>query len=157
MVINFIPFLQAAIKRHRAYSCNINRLSLVWDRLSTELQTTSSSTSHHECDSTLTHLQRPPNPIPFDGPNKTFINPNEVGMTEDIYGGSIINNRAPASINPKESDLSSVANCQTSLIQTSQNQCYIVVQLNLPNNQQNSQETAYTKYNRMNQPENEIR
>ena len=33
------------------------------------------------------------------------------------------------------------ANCQTSLIQTSQNQCYIVVQLNLPNEAESVPET----------------
>ena len=143
--------MQAGINRHQAYSCNINRLSLIWNRLSTEIQATSSSTSHHECENNYSNV----------GVQEDIEDSNDVYSKScnsancrdfkgplDIYGGSIIGNFATQTLKSgKESDQNGAANCQTSLIQTSQNQCYIVVQLNMPNNPENPLETSNVSRN----------
>ena len=117
---------QRPITRNPRYSCNINRLSLVWDRLSTELQ--SSPNSNHCAQYEKTNIDNQLSPL--------FKADTELGLvqTPSPYGDTItgqftqglMNNAGP----PKPS---SPANCQSTLIQTSQNQCYIVVQLNLDN------------------------
>ena len=64
----------------------------------------------------------------------------------DIYGGSMIGNCAQEIKSTRDSELNSSANCQTSLIQTSQNQCYIVVQLNLPTSPEIVQDGSNLRY-----------
>ena len=87
-------------------------------------------------------MQAPQKVDSIEGCNKSLSNANNEGLLEnlDIYGGSIVGNFAGEMNSAKESKLNSTANCQTSLIQTSQNQCYIVVQLNLPNSPEIVQE-----------------
>ena len=159
-------FQQTPLKRHRAYSCNVNRLSLVWDSLSVEgLAATPSSTLQHGCETTnldLTHLYLPPKSTHIDASarSKSFINTKDRAVAEslNIYGGSIGNaSTATAITRSKESDQSSVLNCQTSLIQTSQNQCYVVVQLNLPNHCQKCQELYSNHYSVINHSDNKKR
>ena len=105
--------------------------------MSTEIQTTSSSTSHHDCENGFGHLGVPGE---LDDNNDiyskstTSANCKEFKGPLDIYGGSVIGNfTTQTGNNGPAMGKDAAANCQTSLIQTSQNQCYIVVQLNLPN------------------------
>ena len=152
---------QAAINRHRAYSCNINRLSLIWNRLSTEIQATSSSTSHHECESNFGHLGTPGYlEDTNDIYNKSCASTNcrDFKGPLDIYGGSVIGNCTAKTVNISSvPEQNAPANCQTSLIQTSQNQCYIVVQLNLPNNTDSVPETKFTSNNHLPPANGEVR
>ena len=138
--------MQGGINRHQAYSCNINRLSLIWNRLSTEIQATSSSSSHHECENNFGNVgvqEDLEDSNDVYSKSCTSANCRDFKGPLDIYGGSIIGNLTTQKLsNGKESDQNSAANCQTSLIQTSQNQCYIVVQLNMPNNLENPLETS---------------
>ena len=116
--------------------------------MSSELQESSSSTSHHECESNFGHMQGPREADSIQVCNKSLAGANVQGLMEnlDIYGGSMIGNAAQDINSKKESGLNSSANCQTSLIQTSQNQCYIVVQLNLPNSPEIVQEGSNPRY-----------
>ena len=105
--------------------------------MSTEIQTTSSSTSQHECENGFGNLVVPGE---LDDNNDIYSKSSTSGNCRDfkgpldIYGGSIIGNFASQTGNSGlATGKDAAANCQTSLIQTSQNQCYIVVQLNLPN------------------------
>ena len=138
--------MQGGINRHQAYSCNINRLSLIWNRLSTEIQATSSSSSHHECENNFGNVgvqEDLEDSNDVYSKSCTSANCRDFKGPLDIYGGSIIGNLTTQKLsNGKESDQNSAANCQTSLIQTSQNQCYIVVQLNMPNNHENPVDTS---------------
>ena len=105
--------------------------------MSTEIQTTSSSTSHHECENGFGNLEISGG---LDDNNDiyrkstTSANCRDFKGPLDIYGGSIIGNfKNQTGNNGLATGKDAAANCQTSLIQTSQNQCYIVLQLNLPN------------------------
>ena len=75
---------ESQLRRYRTYSCNINRLSMIFNRYNEQITQTSSNVSSSSVSST-----------------KQFFK--------------------------AESPL----NCQTSLVQTSRNQCYIVVQVNM--------------------------
>ena len=79
-------------------------------------------------------MQAPHDADAIQACNRSLSGGNGKGLMEnfDIYGGSTIGNIAQEINSTKESEQNHSANCQTSLIQTSQNQCYIVVQLNLP-------------------------
>ena len=146
--------MQGGINRHQAYSCNINRLSLIWNRLSTEIQATSSSTSHHECENNFGNVgvqEDLEDSNDVYGKSCTSANCRDFKGPLDIYGGSIIGNFTTKTLkNGNESDQNGAANCQTSLIQTSQNQCYIVVQLNMPNNHENPVDTSEVSSNHQN-------
>ena len=114
--------------------------------MSTEIQATSSSTSHHECENNFGNVgvqEDYEDSNDVYGKSCTSANCRDFKGPLDIYGGSIIGNITSQTLNNgNESDQNGAANCQTSLIQTSQNQCYIVVQLNMPNNQENLVETS---------------
>ena len=117
---------QRPITRNPGYSCNINRLSLVWDRLSTEIQSSSNSNHFPQYENTKSDNQIPPL-------SKTDTDLRLV-QTPSLYGDSIAGKFSQGLMNnegPQKSN--SPSNCQSTLIQTSQNQCYIVVQLNLEN------------------------
>ena len=117
---------QRPITRNPGYSCNINRLSLVWDRLSTELQGPSNSSHFPEYENAKSD-----NPIPPLCNADTDL---RLVQTPSLYGDSITGKFPQglmSNVGPQKSN--SPSNCQSTLIQTSQNQCYIVVQLNLEN------------------------
>ena len=112
------------------------------------MQATSSSSSHHECEINFGHIQVPQEVDSIQVCNKSPSSANGKGLMEnlDIYGGSMIGNCAQEIKSTRDSELNSSANCQTSLIQTSQNQCYIVVQLNLPTSPEIVQDGSNLRY-----------
>ena len=121
--------------------------------MSTEIQATSSSTSHHECENNFGNVgvqEDLEESNDVYGKSCTSANCRDFKGPLDIYGGSIIGNFTTKTLNNRnESDQNGAANCQTSLIQTSQNQCYIVVQLNMPNNHENPVETSDVSKNQL--------
>ena len=115
--------------------------------MSSELQATSSSTSHHECEGSFGLIQAQQEVDSTEICNKCYSRSNVKGLEHlELYGGSTVDNCGQDLGHRKESVINSAANCQTSLIQTSQNQCYIVVQLNLPNSPELVPEEAKQRY-----------
>ena len=86
-------------------------------------------------------------------------NLNDLGLTEvaGIYGGSIINNGSEGKYSKMDPEQNLSPNCQTSVIQTSQNQCYIVLQLNLPSNTEATQMNDNQRRNRISLSEAQAR
>ena len=105
--------------------------------MSAEIQTTSSSTSNHDCENCHGNLGVPGELDDINdiySKSTTSANCRDFKGPLDIYGGSVTGNiTTQTGNNGPAMGKDTAANCQTSLIQTSQNQCYIVVQLNLPN------------------------
>ena len=93
-------------------------------------------------------MQAPHDADAIQACNRSLSGGNGKGLMEnfDIYGGSAIGNIAQEINSTKESEQNHSANCQTSLIQTSQNQCYIVVQLNLPTSPEIVQDGTNPRY-----------
>ena len=127
--------------------------------MSSDLEASSSSTSHRECRSSLAHLE-PPTKLESVGIGTTMsANLNDLGLTEvaGIYGGSIINNGSEGKYSKMDPEQNLSPNCQTSVIQTSQNQCYIVLQLNLPSNTEATQMNDNQRRNRISLSEAQAR